>query len=62
MVNLVDPPGRKWRLVLTLLILLSGTEWIVRGPVRFARGSSFNDFKTFAAYFNAINMLVHYIY
>ena len=44
MVNLFDPPGRKWRLVLALLILLSGTELIVRGPVRFARNSSFNDF------------------
>lgn len=44
MLNLFDPPGRKWRLVLALLILLSGTELIVRGPVRFARNSSFNDF------------------
>lgn len=42
--NLVKPPSRTWRLMLTFLILLSGSEFIVRGPVRFARSSDFNDF------------------
>jgi hypothetical protein len=44
MVNLTNAPGRKWRLILALLILLSGTEFIVRGPVRFAHSRDFNDF------------------
>jgi glycosyl transferase family 87 len=44
MLKPIHPPGRKWHLILILLILLSGTEFIVRGPVRFARNRDFNDF------------------
>jgi hypothetical protein len=44
MLNLIHRPGRKWRLILALLILLSGTEFIVRGPMRFAHNRDFNDF------------------
>jgi hypothetical protein len=44
MLNLIHRPGRKWRLILGFLILLSGTEFIVRGPVRFAHNRDFNDF------------------
>ncbi|MBZ5547274.1 MAG: DUF2029 domain-containing protein [Acidobacteriia bacterium] len=44
MVNLFNRPGRRWSLILWFLILLSGTEFIVRGPLRFAHARDFNDF------------------
>jgi len=44
MVNLINRLGRRWSVVLWLLILLSGAEFIVRGPLRFAHARDFNDF------------------
>ena len=44
MVNLINCRGRRWTLILWLLILLAGTEFIVRGPLRFAHHRDFNDF------------------
>lgn len=32
-----------WQVVLGILVLLAGSEWILRGPVRFVRGRDFND-------------------
>jgi len=44
MVNWINRPARPWSLILTLLVLLSGTEFFVRGPLRFAHSGNFNDF------------------
>lgn len=33
-----------WRVVLAILVLLAGTEFLLRGPVRFAQHRDFNDF------------------
>ena len=33
-----------WRVVLAILVLLAGTEFLWRGPVRFAQHRDFNDF------------------
>lgn len=44
MVTLTNRPGRRWSVILWLLILLSGTEFMVRGPLRFAHARDFNDF------------------
>jgi glycosyl transferase family 87 len=44
MVDLFHPPGRRWKLILGLLIVLSATEFTVRGPWRFAHHRDMNDF------------------
>jgi len=33
-----------WNALLAILLLLAGTEFVLRGPVRFAHAASFNDF------------------
>lgn len=35
---------RVWKGLLVVLLLLAGTEFVVRGPVRFAHAANFNDF------------------